>query len=45
MIADEATIGMINNKTTAVRVIPVPGKDVGVEVDFGAIRSCTDYAS
>lgn len=26
MIADEAAIGMINNKTTAVRVIPVPGK-------------------
>ena len=29
MIADEAAIGMINNKTTAVRVIPVPGKKVG----------------
>src|SRR5699024_11411425 len=27
MIADEAAIGMINNKTTAVRVVPVPGKD------------------
>ena len=29
MIADEAAIGMINNKTTAVRVIPVPNKGVG----------------
>lgn len=29
MIADEAAIGMINNKTTAVQVIPVPGKEVG----------------
>lgn len=37
MIADEAAIGMINNKTTAVRVIPVPGKDVGDEVDFGGL--------
>ncbi|RVU70506.1 MULTISPECIES: PFL family protein [Lactobacillus] len=37
MIADEAAIGMINNKTTAVRVIPVPGKDVGEEVDFGGL--------
>ncbi|MFQ7078641.1 MAG: PFL family protein, partial [Christensenellaceae bacterium] len=29
MIADEAAIGMINNKTTAVRIIPAPGKGVG----------------
>ena len=35
MIADEAAIGMINNKTTAVRVVPVPGKDVGETVEFG----------
>ena len=35
MIADEAAIGMINNKTTAVRVIPVPGKKVGETVEFG----------
>lgn len=35
MIADEAAIGMINNKTTAVRVIPVPGKKVGDQVEFG----------
>ncbi|MDE7401215.1 MAG: PFL family protein [Clostridia bacterium] len=37
IIADEAAIGMINNKTTAVRVIPVPGKNVGEEVNFGGL--------
>ena len=37
MIADEAAIGMINNKTTAVRVIPVPGKHVGDMVEFGGL--------
>ena len=37
MIADEAAIGMINNKTTAVRVIPVPGKGVGDYVEFGGL--------
>ncbi len=37
IIADEAAIGMINNKTTAVRVIPVPGKTVGEEVNFGGL--------
>lgn len=37
MIADEAAIGMINNKTTAVRVIPVPNKSVGEEVEFGGL--------
>ena len=37
MIADEAAIGMINNKTTAVRVIPVPGKKVGDVVEFGGL--------
>ncbi len=37
MIADEAAIGMINNKTTAVRVIPVSGKTVGDEVSFGGL--------
>ena len=37
IIADEAAIGMINNKTTAVRVIPVPGKGVGEEVNFGGL--------
>ncbi len=37
MIADEAAIGMINNKTTAVRVIPVPNKGVGDSVEFGGL--------
>ncbi|MBB1069667.1 PFL family protein [Limosilactobacillus sp. RRLNB_1_1] len=37
MIADEAAIGMINNKTTAVRVIPAPGKKVGNTVEFGGL--------
>ncbi|SKA82476.1 hypothetical protein SAMN05428976_10557 [Clostridium sp. USBA 49] len=37
IIADEAAIGMINNKTTAVRIIPVPGKDVGDKVEFGGL--------
>lgn len=37
MIADEAAIGMVNSKTTAVRVIPVPGKGVGEDVEFGGL--------
>ena len=37
IIADEAAIGMINNKTTAVRVIPAPGKQVGDFVEFGGL--------
>ena len=37
IIADEAAIGMINNKTTAVRVIPAPGKNVGDRVEFGGL--------
>jgi hypothetical protein len=37
VIADEAAIGMINNKTTAVRIIPVPGKTVGESVDYGGL--------
>ncbi len=37
IIADEAAIGLINNKTTAVRLIPVPGKGVGEEVEFGGL--------
>ena len=37
IIADEAAIGMVNSKTTAVRVIPVPGKTVGDEVEFGGL--------
>ena len=37
IIADEMAIGMVNCKTTAVRVIPVPGKTVGDEVSFGGL--------
>nr|WP_172638655.1 PFL family protein [Clostridium pasteurianum] len=37
IIADEAAIGVVNNKTTAVRVIPVYGKDVGDRVEFGGL--------
>ena len=37
MIADEAAIGMINNKTTAVRIIPAPNKTVGDAVSFGGL--------
>lgn len=37
IIADEAAIGMINNKTTAVRIIPAPGKGVGDCVNFGGL--------
>ena len=37
IIADECAIGMINNKTTAVRVIPAIGKSVGDKLDFGGL--------
>ena len=37
IIADEMAIGMINSKTTAVRVIPVPGKGVGEKACFGGL--------
>jgi len=37
IIADEMAIGMINNKTTAVRVIPVPGKKAGDWAEFGGL--------
>lgn len=37
IIADEAAIGMINRKTTAVRIIPAPGKQVGEMVEFGGL--------
>ena len=54
IIADEAAIGMINNKTTAVRVIPAPGCKVGDIVEFGGLlgsgpvmpvntRSCKEF--
>lgn len=37
IIADEMAIGIINNKTTAVRIIPAPGKKIGDWVDFGGL--------
>jgi uncharacterized protein (UPF0210 family) len=37
IIADEMAIGMVNNKTTAVRVIPVPGKRAGEWAEFGGL--------
>ncbi|MDD3212668.1 MAG: DUF711 family protein, partial [Eubacteriales bacterium] len=37
IIADEAAIGMVNNKTTAVRVIPAYGKKAGETVNFGGL--------
>ena len=37
IIADEMAIGMINSKTTAVRIIPAPGKEVGDNVVFGGL--------
>lgn len=54
IIADEAAIGMVNQKTTAVRLIPVIGKGVGETVEFGGLLghgpimpvngfSCTDF--
>lgn len=50
IIADEMAIGMINHKTTAVRLIPVPGKKAGDEVQYGGllgrstIMDVADYA-
>lgn len=37
IIADEAAIGVINNKTTAARIIPAPGKKAGDTVEFGGL--------
>lgn len=37
IIADEAAVGMVNTKTTAVRVIPAPGKQVGDMIEFGGL--------
>ncbi len=51
MIADEAAIGVINNKTTAVRIIPAYGKKVGDLVNFGGllgaapVMKVNDFAS
>ena len=45
IIADEAAIGMVNQKTTAVRLIPVIGKKVGDTAEFGGLfRLCTDHS-
>ncbi|MCR4689027.1 MAG: PFL family protein [Saccharofermentans sp.] len=54
IIADEMALGTFNNKTTAVRLIPVPGKGVGDSVEFGGLlgmapimpvntKSCADF--
>ena len=54
IIADEAAIGMVNSKTTAVRIIPAPGKVVGDRVEMGGLlgsapvmpvysNSCVDF--
>lgn len=40
IIADEAAIGMVNSKTTAVRIIPAIGKKVGEELDWGGLFGC-----
>lgn len=56
IIADEAAIGMINQKTTAVRILPVEGKDVGDSIELGGLLgtapimkvnnfSCEDFIS
>jgi len=37
IIADEVAIGMVNSKTTAVRVIPAVGKQAGDELEFGGL--------
>jgi uncharacterized protein len=37
IIADEMAVGVMNNKTTAVRIIPVPGREVGETVEFGGL--------
>jgi uncharacterized protein len=37
IIADEATIGIVNGKTTSVRLIPVYGKSIGEQVEFGGL--------
>ena len=44
MIADEAAIGVMNHKTTAVRVIPAVGLGVGDTVEFGGLLGAPDHA-
>ncbi|MDQ1279364.1 MAG: uncharacterized protein QG670_626 [Thermoproteota archaeon] len=41
IMADELMVGVMNNKTTAVRVIPVPGKSAGEYVEFGGLLGCS----
>lgn len=43
IIADEAAIGVTNNKTTGVRIIPVPGKTVGDKVEFAGHKGLLGY--
>ena len=45
IIADEMAIGMVNSKTTAVRIIPVPGKKAGDRVVFGGLLGEADIIS
>lgn len=45
IIADEMALGMINNKTTAVRLIPVPGKEAGELVSFGGLFGASPIMS
>jgi uncharacterized protein (UPF0210 family) len=51
IIADESAIGMVNTKTTAVRIIPAPGMKVGDTVEFGGllgsgpVMSVNEYGS
>ncbi|HBL84124.1 MAG: hypothetical protein A2Y17_12730 [Clostridiales bacterium GWF2_38_85] len=45
IIADEAAIGMVNNKTTAVRLIPAIGKEVGDYVEFGGLLGAAPVMS
>ena len=44
IIADQAAIGMANNKTTGVRIIPVPGKKVGDRVEFKGHKGLLGYS-
>lgn len=37
IVADEMAIGMVNSKTTAVRILPIPGKKAGEKVDYGGL--------
>nr|MCR5662442.1 PFL family protein [bacterium] len=45
IVADEMAIGMVNNKTTAVRILPIPGKKAGEEVDYGGLLGAAPIIS